>query len=134
MLWNCEFLLPPNIFRILGNSEQKCILQNTEQILIQEDSPDKGMEFIFRKGHIKLSHTGRQSRKLIMASRKTRIFTRYQTNSYSLRDQQHWRKHARWYSKWSAMFCFYNQKKEQPYKRIHHWISTPWLQRNPHEE
>ena len=36
---------------------------------------------------IKLWYTGRQSRKLIMASGKTRISTRYQTNNYSLRDQ-----------------------------------------------
>ena len=47
----------------------------------------KGMEFIFREAHIKLWYTGRQSQKLIMTSGKTRISTRNQTNSYSLRDQ-----------------------------------------------
>ena len=45
-----------------------------------------GMEFIFREGHFKLWYTLRQSRKFIMASGKTGISTRYQTNSYSLRD------------------------------------------------
>ena len=37
------------------------------------------MELIFQEGHIKLWHTGKQSRKLIMTSGKTRISTCYQT-------------------------------------------------------
>ena len=47
----------------------------------------KGMEFIFREAHIKLWYTRRQSQKRIMTSGKTRISTRNQTNSFSLRDQ-----------------------------------------------
>ena len=41
----------------------------------------------FGKDIIKLRYTGRQNRKLIMASRKSRNSICYQTSSYSLRDQ-----------------------------------------------
>ena len=91
--------------------------KNIQAVLI-DDSFSQGLSrytevwnLFFRMDTLKLLHMGRQSRRFIMASRKSRVSTYYPTSRYSLRNQQYWSKHANWYWKRSAVFHPYHKKR-----------------------